>query len=250
VRSYAVLSLLVLLAVLATSMPAAAVSDTTPPQLVSLSVTPNQVDASNSDQLVTVSANITDDLSGVCAQGDSCPAGTSQVQLFSPSGQQQAVTGFFAIVSGDSYTATVTLKQYAEEGIWKDWHVWLFDKAGNYVVLDEYDLLRLGTNVAVGVGTFDASYPRTISLRLSRTKASGYVQSDVPSTCFWFIPVLLERRTSSGWKKAGSTLSLYDGYYRVRINKPGKYRATATEFGIGSPTLTTCSKVSAVGRLS
>lgn len=153
-------------------------------------------------------------------------------------------------VSGDTYSDTATFAQYAEQGVWKDWSLYLSDKAGNFVRLDEYDLISAGVNQAVGVDPFDSSYTRTVSIKLRATSASGYVDAATESSCSWFVPVLLERKTSSGWKRAGATLSLYDGYYKLRIKKTGKYRASATEFGLGTPTLTTCSKASATHRIS
>jgi hypothetical protein len=233
-------------------LPAAAQSDTTPPHLVSLSVSPNEIDASSSSVDIVITAVITDDLSGLSYEGDSTTGDyTSAAQLYSPSGNQ-FVTGCpcFMLVSGDTYTQTLSFPQYAEEGIWKDWSFFLADEAGNWVYVYDNNLMAAGINQAVGVDPFDPSYSRTISLKLSKTTATGYVDADLASSCFWFVPVLLERKTSSGWKRAGSTLSLYDGYYKFRIKKAGKYRATATEFGLGTPTLTTCSKASATHRSS
>jgi len=252
-RSSAILASSVLLALLVTSLAtvAAAASDTTPPKLVSLTVTPNQVDVSTSSQDVTVTAVITDDLSGVSYSGDATPGDVSSyVYLLSPSGNQTIGLNGFTLVSGDTYASTMTVPQYAEQGIWRDWVVYLTDEVGNYVWLYEDDLISAGVNEAVGVDPFDTSYARTITLRLSRTRASGYVAAELESACFWYVPVVLERKTTSGWKRVGSTLSLYDGYYRVGISKAGRYRATATEFGTGTPSLTTCLTAAVARRLS
>jgi hypothetical protein len=237
-----------LLALLGASTPAAAQEDTTPPTLVSLSVSPTVVDVSSSAQTVTVTAVITDDLSGVCADGDStCTHATSSIR--SPSAEQSVLLGYPVAVSGDTYTLSGTIPQYAEEGIWKDWSIQLTDKAGNMVVLDEADLLALGINAAVGVGSFDATYARTISLFLSRRRASGFVDSDTQSTCFWYVPVTVERKTASGWRTVRSTIADHLGFYSVRIRKFGRYRATATAFDLGTPTITTCERAAARKRL-
>lgn len=249
-RTRVVLALAVLIAI---SLPdsAAAQSDTTPPQIMSLTISPTEVDASSSSVDVTVTAVITDDLSGVCSYGDPCGStvAPSAAQLYSPTGSQY-VEADLQLVSGDTYSDTATFPQYAEEGVWKDWSIYLSDKAGNYTFIHEDDLISAGINQAVGVDPFNASYSRTVSLKLTSTKAAGTVHSDVESSCFWFVPVILERKTQSGWKKVGSTLSLYNGFYRIRVHKPGRYRVTATEFGIGTPTVTTCSKASASSKLS
>ena len=74
-------------------------------------------------------------------------------------------------------------------------------KAGSMIVLDEADLLVGGINAAIGVGTIESAYTRTISLALTRRRASGYVDADLASTCFWYVPVVVER------KAAGSSSS-------------------------------------------
>lgn len=210
---------------------AQAQSDTTPPQLVSFTATPTQVDPSSASQTVTVSAVIRDDLSGVSSE--------SNVEIYSPSTNQWTY-GFFDQVSGDTWVTTLTIPQFAENGIWRDWRFFLEDSATNLAVVDEYDLLRAGMNVAFGVGSYESSYARSISLRLGRSTASGRVSAALESTCFWFVPVRLQRRTAAGWRQVGTTLSSYRGAFSFKIKREGRYRATATSFGIGTPSLTTC----------
>lgn len=230
------------------SMPAKAQSDTTPPRLVSLSVSPTQIDASSSTVNVVVTAVITDDLSGLSYEGDSTSADyTSRVDLYSPSGNQSVVgCPCFTLVSGDTYTETLTFPRYSEQGIWKDWSLFLADEVGNTVWLDAYNVYLAGINQAVGVDPFETSYARRVSLNIGKTKATGSVSADVASSCYWFVPVLLQRKTKSGWKNAGRALADYNGYYRIPIRMMGRYRATATTFGIGTPAITTCSKASVV----
>src|SRR5439155_22285470 len=57
--------------------------DTTPPTLASFSFTPNAVNVTSGPQTVTVSLNVTDDLSGVLGS-----KAFVQVQLQSPTGNQ------------------------------------------------------------------------------------------------------------------------------------------------------------------
>lgn len=80
------------------------------------------------------------------------------------------------------------------------------------------------------------------------TRASGVVEADPASTCSWWVPVSLQRKTKSGWKKVGVTLADYQGHFDFYINQPrkGMYRAIATPFGIGTPSLTTCNRASIV----
>lgn len=239
IKSRVVLMLLTAFLLGIGAIPVHAGSDTTPPQLVSFTITPDQIDVSSSSQTVTVSAVITDDLSGVSIE--------SNVELYSPSTNQWTY-GFFDHASGDTYTTTLVIPQYAENGIWRDWYFFLEDNATNQVVVDEYDLLLQGINVALGVGNFDDAYARTLSLRVGRTRASGHLNAQLESTCFWFVPVILQRRTAAGWREVGTALSSYQGDFSFRIRREGKYRAIAPSFGLGTPALTTCSQVSRTAR--
>jgi hypothetical protein len=217
-----------------TSFPASAGSDTTPPELVSISITPT-IAGNTTSQVITVTAVITDDLSGVYED--------TQVQLHSPSGNEQPYA-FFEPVGGDTYIASLTIPAYSEEGIWKDWGIWLIDNYDNELLLEYDDLLDRGLDLAVGVGGFSATYPRSLSLKVTNSRAFGEVDAALESTCFWWVPVSLQRKTPSGWKKVGSTLAEYDGDFSFFITKKGTYRAIAPAVGIGTAVLTTCLKAS------
>jgi hypothetical protein len=148
-----------------------------------------------------VNAVITDDVSGVRDQ--------TQVQLWSPSGDEE-VYDFFESTGGDSYTAVVTIPAFSEVGVWKDWNIGLYDNYENEGFVGYDDLLARGMNLAVGVGTFATSYPRSVSLKVRGTQASGLVESDPASTCFWWVPVSLQHKRKSGWTKVGTTLAGYN----------------------------------------
>ena len=57
------------------------------------------------------------------------------------------------------------------------------------------------------------------------------------------------RLKKSGWKKVGSTLSGWSGGFSFHITKTGKYKATATDYGLGTPTVTTCQAKSDTARI-
>jgi hypothetical protein len=87
--------------------------DVTPPDLVSIEVTPTTVDVTGGDATVTVTAHLTDDLSGVQWLSGS---------FRSPSGHRYAsFSGYRA--SGSSldgqWQATVSFPQYTEPGTWR-----------------------------------------------------------------------------------------------------------------------------------
>ncbi len=105
---------------------AAHAADTTPPSLVSLDFTPKSVDVSSAAQVVTVTAHLTDDSSGVSY---------AVVYFDSPSNNQ--TLAFFSLASGTAtdgtYQASVTIPKGAEPGTWKLFSVVLGDPAGNFV---------------------------------------------------------------------------------------------------------------------
>jgi hypothetical protein len=101
--------------------------DTTAPTLVSLSFTPQSVDVSSAAQTITVTAHITDDMSGVQH---------AEIYFSSPSNAQHAMNSF-ALTAGTAtdgtYQATITIPKSAEAGTWKLTRVNLLDQASNSV---------------------------------------------------------------------------------------------------------------------
>ncbi len=143
---------------LAGTVEVASESDTAPPVLTALSVSPGAVDVSSGSQVVTVTATITDDLAGVAAASCASPASgsISDVMLRSPSGNQTVGRGF-ACASGDTYVADVTINQNAEAGVWTVDRVWLWDKVSNNNLLDQQELAALGLAGTVVVSVDDDS---------------------------------------------------------------------------------------------
>lgn len=237
------LALSFFVAVAADVSPASAGSDTTPPRLITLSVSPSQLDTSGGKEIVIVTIVATDDLSGLCIPADGCAAGF--VSLRSPSLEQSAVPTPFQRSSSNTYRATLTFAPNSEEGVWMSWAVYLADNAGNELYLEEGELLDRGINVAVGVGSFATSQSRTIGLQINTIRALGKVLGDAGTTCEAWVPVLLERKAPSGWQRVWQTHTRQGGGFSIKRDfKPGKYRATALELGVGTPTLTTCERVS------
>jgi hypothetical protein len=105
------------------------VSDVTPPSIVDLSFNPETIDVSNGSQMVTVSLNVTDNLSGV---------DWANIEFVGPSGQFNGKA--FSIVSGDVnnrvYECTLNFSQYSKAGNWYVNFIRVSDVAGN---VREYD---------------------------------------------------------------------------------------------------------------
>lgn len=100
-------------------------SDTKPPSLEGFSFTPSGVDVSASQQTVTVTAHVTDDLSGTTSVG---------VFFRSPTNAQQLQVGLTR-VSGTGldgmWSGTLVVPQFSEVGSWTVSFVQVFDAAAN-----------------------------------------------------------------------------------------------------------------------
>jgi hypothetical protein len=122
---------------------AALVSDTTPPQIKSVSITPPELDTETGDQTLTITMQVTDDLSGL---NDAYAAeGREMVEVrLRPLTSTQVVTVWPRRLSGDMhdgiYSAEVTLPHDAMEGVWWVDRVLLIDRMGNKSVLFTDDL--------------------------------------------------------------------------------------------------------------
>lgn len=106
--------------------------DSEPPQLRTLTFSPDRVDTSASDQTVTAEARVTDNL-----------AGASDVSFH----LNHKGSGVLGVISGDENDGirrgTVTMPRFSAQGPWPA-TVSLVDRVGNWVILDRADLERLG----------------------------------------------------------------------------------------------------------
>jgi len=120
--------------------------DTKPPEIVSFDFNPKVIDAWNSSQMITVTSNISDDLSGFAS---------SEIRFFSPSGDQYIDNKplFTPIdppsmqsASGRVETCDTELRvpQYSEKGTWELSHLILVDRAGNEAHMEKDDLMEMG----------------------------------------------------------------------------------------------------------
>lgn len=141
-------------------------SDTTPPQLVSLSFNPPSVDVTAGAQTVTVTARVTDDLSGVFT-------GRSTVSFTGPN-LQFLLGVYFNRISGTpldgTYQAIITIPRYAEAGTWKV-RLQLYDSAGNGFspAARQLELLGFPTDLTVLDATPDLQPPNLLSITFSPT---------------------------------------------------------------------------------
>jgi len=153
-------------------------SDVTPPELVSLSFSPTQVDISLAPQVIWVTARVTDDLSGLgfSAPGLSYSKAGVYVSFMSPSKSAQTGVSFslWNLASGDAYDAVLTnaivLPRYSETGVWSLQGVSLVDSVGNHRSMDLADLRRQGLPTQFTVtGSGDSEAPNLAELSFTPT---------------------------------------------------------------------------------
>jgi hypothetical protein len=122
--------------------------DINKPQLVSMSITPAEIDTTNQNATLTLNASLLDDFSGICIKGDTdCKNKIDKtiLRLYKVNGDNQYVTfDNFKLVSGDrkmgSYTANAVMSKGLIAGAWRAQLI-VVDKAGNINLFD-YDNLK------------------------------------------------------------------------------------------------------------
>jgi len=136
---------------LVTAGPLPAVEDTAPPRLVSISFSPTTVDISGSNQAITVTARITDNLSGMVARAvDESSRAAVSGWFTSPSQNQGRAVDFDLSMreSGDEldgvYVSNMLVPQSSEAGIWTLMEFSAADALGNRQQLELAELLARG----------------------------------------------------------------------------------------------------------
>jgi hypothetical protein len=153
--------------------------DTTPPVLTSFTFSPMAINTTTGPATVTVTAQITDNLSGVQY---------GYAQFTSPSGAQGQSAGF-NLTSGTNlngtWTGTATFPQYGEGGTWTVAYVVVVDNVGNTQVYYTSSLQSLGfptqlivdstTTVALASSNSRPPYGQPITFRATVTSSNGNI---------------------------------------------------------------------------
>ncbi len=149
-------------------------SDTEPPQLVTLGISPDEVNVASSSATITITARITDNLAGNAGEGYS--NGSSQIRFRSPSGNQfvDALVDGYNRISGTAldgtYSYQMTVPQYAESGAWTVESALLVDQIGNMRWESAQDLASRSLPTS-----FVVFYPQVVGSTFSRN--DGFVFS-------------------------------------------------------------------------
>jgi len=220
---------------IALAIPANAQDDTTPPKLQALSLSTNMIDTSGGPQVVTVTATITDDLSGVQSAG---------IDSAAPSGSADVFASLI-LASGDTYVGDLTFPQFSPQGIWTIAAVSFRDNAANDGFDTNADLYQRGINVVIGNGSFETAYPRQIS-RLNYGKTLVNARVSVEGKACDGTPAQLQRKRSTGWHTIEKTWIVFGsiGFRHQPLKTGAKYRVYVPSFGLGTPVLAKCGKAS------
>ena len=182
-------------------------SDSEPPVMESLSVSPTSVNTSLSAQVVTATARITDDLSGLKVSSGS----QSAMSFQSPTGNQRVLAVFNpdSLESGTLLDGThsyeMTLPRFSESGVWTIEYIWLFDEAGNDRYLDATEAALAGhTTTFTVTGESDTEPPVMESLSVSPTSVNTSLSAQVVTATARITDDLSGLKVSSGSQSAMS----------------------------------------------
>ena len=133
--------------------------DTTPPELINFTISSLVVDVTESSQTVTITAEVSDDISGVDYVSG---------YFFSPSEQY---LGFWLYPSNDDLqhvlTTDVIFDENIESGIWEMQNISLGDNVGNGVGFNTEAIVEMGFETQVEVSSIeDVTPPELISFSI------------------------------------------------------------------------------------
>lgn len=139
-------------------------ADITAPTITGINISPPSVDVSAGPQTITVTMDVTDDLSGTIFTPGPTGSffGFFPVQFRSPSAGQRRYIGNtqYTLISGTPlngrWEATFTMPQFSEPGIWQIEFLQLRDVAGNQRFLSTANLTALGLTVNLSVASSPA----------------------------------------------------------------------------------------------
>ena len=117
-----------------------AIEDITPPSIVEFSFSPDTVDVSTGDQAITVTARITDDLSGFSSGGFWFHSASGQ-----PAGVQMSSSNRITGNAQDGiYQTSMVIPQLSENGVWHFTSAVINDQLSNQINFGEQDFIAMG----------------------------------------------------------------------------------------------------------
>lgn len=205
-----------------TTLQVTAVTDSSPPVLTGLTLSPLSVNTSSGSAPI----------SGVVQAADT-GTGVKQavVALFSPSGAQR-VDCVTAVLPPGTLSASAPCNglfpQYSESGAWEVRFVTLADHAGNSVTIQKAALQQMGAPVSItvtGAATVQPPPGLSFSFVLGGASPAGQ-QFQVLGAA---LPWVLEKETGAGWLQLSATSGIAPMLVTVTVNPAGLPAGTHTE---------------------
>ena len=142
----------------------AAEDDTTPPELVAVNLAPASIDVTSGSAIVTLTATITDDLSGF-------DYGYFYIYSASRAQYKTVYLGESSRISGSAldgqYETTITFPQFSEAGDWTLDYGYLYDKTTNRQYYYENDLNALGNTIVSVTSEEDITSPEITGIEIT-----------------------------------------------------------------------------------
>ncbi len=199
---------------LPTTLTVTAVSDTAPPSLSALTLSPLSFNTASGAAPVTGTVTASDAGTGVRQ---------AVVALFSPSGQQR-VDCVTAVMPAGTASATMPCNglfpQYSESGAWEVRFVEVSDHAGNTATVQKAALAQMGAPVAVNVS---GAAPPQPPAGLSFQHVTGSAPPAVKQVQFFGsnLPWTLEKQSGAPWVQLSQTTGSAPALVTVSVNPAG-----------------------------
>lgn len=141
--------------------------DTSPPELIEISLDLHEVDVSDEDRVITVSTRVTDDLSGVKEVNLRFTSLTSG-QETGTSLRPEFLEG---LITDGEYVGLLKFPRFSKAGMWRLEQVTLVDNIGNRKEYDQQELALLGLSASIEVTTTeeDLTAPELVDLSIEST---------------------------------------------------------------------------------
>lgn len=205
-----------------TTLQVTAVTDSSPPVLTALSLTPTSVNTSAGPATIT----------GVVQASDT-GAGVKQavVALFSPTGAQRVdcASGVLPAAAGSvSAPCTGLFPQQSETGVWEVRFVTLSDHAGNVATIQKAQLQQMGLPVSISV-TGASSLPPSPGLSFSYVSGGTAPPGQQVQVVGAALPWVLEKETGAAWLQFSANTGAAPMLITVTVNPAGLATGTHAE---------------------
>ncbi|MCS7042518.1 MAG: Ig-like domain repeat protein [Bryobacteraceae bacterium] len=207
---------------LPTTLQVTAVTDSSPPVLAGLTLSPLNVNTSTGPASISGVVQATDAGTGVKQ---------AVVALFSPSGAQRVDCATAVLAAGTlnaSAPCNGQFPQYSESGAWEVRFVSITDHAGNTATVQKATLQQMGLPVSVTV-TGAAAAPPPPGLSFSFVLGGSVPAGQQVQVLGAALPWVLQKETGAAWLQLSNTAGVAPMLVTATVNPAGLAAGTYTE---------------------